>query len=351
MTVTRFEGTDPVSRYWLAHCEGFAVEGAARGVVEELQRDEDPHVTARLVVRTRGGRRKIVQATCDRERRAGGSRARGRAPAPAAAAAARRAHPRGRHCRDARCRRAGGSEAARGRAAARRCCAARRRRGARGARGARRRSRRALARRSSRPSSGRLSFAHGGHARVAALGGSSSPQRTRAGVGDGIAAILGLLANPDLISFAGGFPDPLTFPRERAAAAARGVRRGGRRVRLPVRADARARRARATRSPARLESLQGAPAGRRRAARSRAAAIEALELVGKSFLDRGDTVVVEAPTYLGAIMAFRGFEAEVVAVPLDEDGLDVDALDARARRRAAAEAALHDPRPPEPGRA
>ena len=62
MTVTRFEGTDPVLRYWLANCEGFAVEGAARGVVEELQRDEDPHVTARLVVRTRGGRRKIVQA-------------------------------------------------------------------------------------------------------------------------------------------------------------------------------------------------------------------------------------------------------------------------------------------------
>jgi hypothetical protein len=63
MTVARFEGTDPVARYWLANCEGFAVEGAARGVVEELQRDDDPHVTARLVVRTRVGRRKIVQAT------------------------------------------------------------------------------------------------------------------------------------------------------------------------------------------------------------------------------------------------------------------------------------------------
>ena len=41
--------------------------------------------------------------------------------------------------------------------------------------------------------------------------------RTRAGAGDGIAAILGLVANPDLISFAGGFPDPQTFPAERAA--------------------------------------------------------------------------------------------------------------------------------------
>jgi hypothetical protein len=63
MTVAaRFEGTDPVARYWLANCTGFAVEGAERGVVEELLRDADPHVTTRLVVRTRGGRRTIVPA-------------------------------------------------------------------------------------------------------------------------------------------------------------------------------------------------------------------------------------------------------------------------------------------------
>jgi 2-aminoadipate transaminase len=55
--------------------------------------------------------------------------------------------------------------------------------------------------------------------------------------------------------------------------------------------------------------------------------IECLELLGKTFLDRGDTVVVEGPTYLGALMAFRGFEAEIVAVPLDEDGLQVDELE------------------------
>ena len=54
--------------------------------------------------------------------------------------------------------------------------------------------------------------------------------------------------------------------------------------------------------------------------------IEGLELIGKSFLDAGDTVIVEGPTYLGAIMAFRSFEADVVAVPMDEHGLDVDAL-------------------------
>src|SRR3954466_8460082 len=42
--------------------------------------------------------------------------------------------------------------------------------------------------------------------------------RARGDVGDGIAAVLAFLGVPDVISFAGGFPDPRTFPRERAAA-------------------------------------------------------------------------------------------------------------------------------------
>ena len=41
--------------------------------------------------------------------------------------------------------------------------------------------------------------------------------RTRGDVGDGVAEILAFLALPGIISFAGGFPDPRTFPRARAA--------------------------------------------------------------------------------------------------------------------------------------
>jgi hypothetical protein len=62
MTVTRFEGGGPVARYWLANCEGFVTKGATRGVVEELIRDADPHVTTRLVIRTRAHRRRIISA-------------------------------------------------------------------------------------------------------------------------------------------------------------------------------------------------------------------------------------------------------------------------------------------------
>jgi 2-aminoadipate transaminase len=149
--------------------------------------------------------------------------------------------------------------------------------------------------------------------------------RTRGDVGAGIADILALLGIPDLISFAGGFPDPLTFPRERAAALLAEFAESG---------ETRAFQYAPTRGLAgpldalagRLETVQGLrPADDELLITS--GAIEALELVCKSFLDRGDVVVVEGPTYLGAIMAFRGYEAELVAVPMDEDGLQVDELE------------------------
>jgi 2-aminoadipate transaminase len=149
--------------------------------------------------------------------------------------------------------------------------------------------------------------------------------RTRADVGDGIASVLALLGLPDLISFAGGFPDPETFPRERAAALLAEFAVAGEASAFqyaPTRGLAGPRDALA----ARLEALQG-----RRPDDGEllitSGAIEALELVAKSFLDPGDVVVVEAPTYLGAIQAFRSFEAELVTVPLDERGLRVDALE------------------------
>ena len=152
-------------------------------------------------------------------------------------------------------------------------------------------------------------------------------RRTRAGVDDGIAAILAFLAVPDLISFAGGFPDPSTFPRERAAVLLAEFAAAGEATAFQY-APTRGLAGPLDALAARLEVVQGLrPADDELLITS--GAIEALELVGKSFLDRGDVVVVEAPTYLGALMAFRTFEAEVVAVPMDEQGLQVDELERR----------------------
>ena len=152
-------------------------------------------------------------------------------------------------------------------------------------------------------------------------------ERTRGDVGEGIAAVLAFLGRPDLISFAGGFPDPLTFPRERASALLEEFATTGESAAFqyaPTRGLAGPLEAIA----GRLEALQGRrPADDELVITS--GAIEALELVGKSFLDRGDVVVVEGPTYLGAIQAFRSFEAEVVAIPMDEHGLQVDELERR----------------------
>ncbi len=151
--------------------------------------------------------------------------------------------------------------------------------------------------------------------------------RTRGGVGEGIADVLALLGIPDLISFAGGFPDPRTFPSERASALL---------VEFAEAGDASAFQYAPTRGLAgpldalagRIEALQGRrPADDELLVTS--GAIEALELVGKAFLDPGDLVVVEGPTYLGALMAFRGFGAEIVAVPMDDEGLQVDELERR----------------------
>jgi 2-aminoadipate transaminase len=151
--------------------------------------------------------------------------------------------------------------------------------------------------------------------------------RTRGEVGEGIAAVLGLLGVPDVISFAGGFPDPVTFPRERVSALLGEFAATGEATAFqyaPTRGLAGALEAFADR----IEGQQGRrPAGDELVITS--GAIEALELVGKSFLDTGDLVVVEGPTYLGAIQAFRSFETALDAVPLDEDGLQVDELQRR----------------------
>ncbi len=151
--------------------------------------------------------------------------------------------------------------------------------------------------------------------------------RTRGGADEGIAFVLGLLGVPGLISFAGGFPDPATFPRERLSALFQEFAESGESSAFQY-APTRGLAGPLDALAGRLERLQG----RRPAADElliTSGAIEALELVAKSFIDPGDVVVVEGPTYLGAIQAFRSYEATLVAVSLDEHGLDVDDLERR----------------------
>jgi 2-aminoadipate transaminase len=54
---------------------------------------------------------------------------------------------------------------------------------------------------------------------------------------------------------------------------------------------------------------------------------QALDLIGKLFINRGDRVLLEAPTYLGALQAFNVYGAEYESVPIDNDGLRTELLE------------------------
>lgn len=148
-------------------------------------------------------------------------------------------------------------------------------------------------------------------------------RRTEGASGE-LAAILALAAGTDLISFAGGLPDPETFPARVLVELTRTILDGdpGTALQysptpgLPGLREAFASRLQATQGrrpePAELIVTSGN--------------IDAISLLAKAMVDAGDVVAVESPTYLGAIDGLRAFEAEVRGVPMDGDGIDVDAL-------------------------
>jgi len=59
---------------------------------------------------------------------------------------------------------------------------------------------------------------------------------------------------------------------------------------------------------------------------------QALDLIGKVFVDPGDLILTEGPTYLGAIQAWRAYQARFVTVPLDDDGIRTDKLEEALQR-------------------
>lgn len=59
---------------------------------------------------------------------------------------------------------------------------------------------------------------------------------------------------------------------------------------------------------------------------------QALALIAKTFLDPGDIVITEGPTYLTALSAFNAYEPEIVAIPFDDDGMRMDLLEEALER-------------------
>ena len=152
----------------------------------------------------------------------------------------------------------------------------------------------------------------------------SFARRTKTLGGGEITAILSLAGATDVITFSGGFPDPQTFPADVLGEIAGRLVANDAAVALQYSATEGIASLRDYLS-GRLEATQGRRPGAGELMVT-SGGIDCMELVAKSLVDAGDAAVVEAPTYLGAIMAFRSYEADIHGVPMDDDGMQVDVL-------------------------
>ena len=63
-----------------------------------------------------------------------------------------------------------------------------------------------------------------------------------------------------------------------------------------------------------------------------AGAQQALDLFAKTMLDPGDVIITEGPTYVGALQAFSAYEPDIRCIPMDDDGMRMDLLEAELGR-------------------
>ena len=139
-----------------------------------------------------------------------------------------------------------------------------------------------------------------------------------------VRALFAVASRPDVVSLAGGMPYVQALPIEHVLEVVEAV--------LVERADV----------ALQYGAGQGSPLLRERLAMLMAeegtiadpedlvvttGAQQALDLVGKILIDPGDTIVVEAPAYVGALSAFGAYEPRIVQVDLDDDGMVVDQLE------------------------
>src|SRR5207237_5674566 len=147
-----------------------------------------------------------------------------------------------------------------------------------------------------------------------------------------IREILKVTERPDVLSFAGGLPAPEAFPAGALARAHADVLANDAAAALqygptegfgPLRAWVAERMMR--------RGLPAVPGQVLITAGSQ----QGIDLVGKALIDPGDTVVVEAPSYLAALQSFSTYEARFETVASDDEGMQVDALERVLRRKRA----------------
>jgi 2-aminoadipate transaminase len=141
--------------------------------------------------------------------------------------------------------------------------------------------------------------------------------------------LMAVTARPDIISLAGGLPDTSTFPAEDFAALM---------ARVAVDASARALQYGPTEG---LEDVKECIAQVMAAEDMHVETDDLLvttggqqviDLVCKTLIDPGDVVIAEAPTYPGAVPVFVSYQADVVQIEMDDQGMRIDVLRAELER-------------------
>ena len=144
-----------------------------------------------------------------------------------------------------------------------------------------------------------------------------------------IRELMSLASRPDIISFAGGMPGNDLFPVEEVGELFRQLN--------PEAKQAAFQYGPTPGLPSLLESLSGYLERKRLPVQKNRLMIttgsqQALSILARAFIDPGDRVLTEYPCFIGAIAAFRACGADILSIPVDEEGIDTGMLQEMAAR-------------------
>ncbi|HNV43234.1 MAG TPA: PLP-dependent aminotransferase family protein [Exilispira sp.] len=145
-----------------------------------------------------------------------------------------------------------------------------------------------------------------------------------------IRELLKLVEKPEIISFAGGLPAPTTFPvEELQEIVSTSLGKYGKTMLQygSTEGDSRLRRLLLERF-AKQTNIKGLDDKNIIIV---SASQQALDMVGKLFIDRGDIVLVENPSYLGGLSAFNSYGAKMVGVDLEDDGINIEQFEQKIK--------------------
>jgi len=143
-----------------------------------------------------------------------------------------------------------------------------------------------------------------------------------------IRELLKVTQDPEIISFAGGLPNPKSFPLKDLEGVVQDVLRRHGKTALQYGTTQGLRELREAIAERSCKDGIDATADD---IIITSGSQQALDTVGKVFLNPGDVALVGLPSYLGGLNAFRSYESNLEGIPLDKNGMDVDFLDEKIK--------------------